>query len=202
MENSVPLSGIPHLNDNEIIAYHEAGHAVMARLFGRCVEYIKLDSNDEGTYNGETKWDRDSALRVWDPNIPYDKLKLRQEENEKAVALIFAAGKVAEQMWYRQRSLDETQASYGSRSGIFNDERQLEIELELLVKFPWLKSENLPKRKQDIEKSAMQLLGAEICWQAVEAVAQALLEGLKRAQEHVMLDDVQNRIADVFARQH
>ena len=120
----------PHLYAKEIIPYHEAGHTVMARLFGINVDYIRLDWNDEGTYNGVTVWDRGRplAFRTWDPNIPYNKLGIRQgEKSNEDEALVLAAGKAAERIWYHQRSMDETQASYGS--GRDNDERQLEEEL-------------------------------------------------------------------------
>ncbi len=203
MDNSVPLSDIPHLYANEIIPYHEAGHAVMARLYGINVEYIELYLIVEGTYQGiyfgKTAWDRDRPIHLWDPNIPYNELGLQQGViSNIEVALVYAAGKAAERIWYRQRSLDETLASYGS--GRDNDERQLEEVLTPPSDLSRLIPVDLPKRIQEIENKAMQLLEAKICWQAVEAIAQTLLEGLKQTPNNIMLSDVQNRIADVFAQ--
>jgi hypothetical protein len=68
-------------------------------------------------------------MRNWDSHIPYATLQLRQEESGHAVPLIFAAGKAAEQIWLRQRGLDETLASFGPGGSVWNDKQQLESEL-------------------------------------------------------------------------
>jgi len=79
---SSPLSKSPGVNVNEVTAYHEAGHAVMVRLFGRSVHKIDLVLNNAGTYNGYTHWGRDEYFREWDQNIPYDELGLQQRESK------------------------------------------------------------------------------------------------------------------------
>ena len=193
----VPFSDTQY-EDGNMIAHHEAGHAVMARLIGRSVDKIDLLLIAEGTYNGYTDWDRYNQFRYFDPNVPYDELKLKQADDDLGVALVYAAGKAAERIWYHQKGWDETLASFGSY-GEHNDD--LELEKELLTVIPGLKPEQLPQVKQDIVEAAMRRLGLEICWQAVEAVAQALLEGLKQTPERFILDDVQKRIANVFAKE-
>ncbi len=47
---------ITPLDPNEVTVYHEVGHAVMARLFGRKVHQINFVLNVDGTYNGYTHW--------------------------------------------------------------------------------------------------------------------------------------------------
>ena len=158
-----------------------------------------VEGTYQGIYFGKTAWDRDRPIHLWDPNIPYNELGLQQGViSNIEVALVYAAGKAAERIWYRQRSLDETLASYGS--GRDNDERQLEEVLTPPSDLSRLIPVDLPKRIQEIENKAMQLLEAKICWQAVEAIAQTLIEGLTQTPNNIMLSDVQNRIADVFAQ--
>lgn len=183
-------------NPIEVTVYHEAGHAVMARLFGRCVDKIELVLDVVDTYSGYTYWDReDVSRRDWDPSIPYARLQLRQEESNHAVPLNFAAGKAAERIWLRQKGLDETLASFGSGGGIWNDKQQLESELR--NKFPRLKSEEIPQGMQIIEDLAVKILIP--CWQVIEAVAQTLLDGVQNTPTYFCLDDVQQRITTAFA---
>lgn len=195
MDTPFPLSTTQDQQTNEVTAYHETGHAVMARLFGRRVHDIEFVVNVQGTYNGRTHWGRDEIICEWDHNIPYTKLGLRQEEAINAIALIIAAGKAAERLWYRKRSLGEFQASYGSKSA-FDDEQ--EIEDELMTAYPSLKPEQLPQAKQITEELAMRLLETEICWQAIEVVARTLIERLALAQGRFLLKDIQQRISDAF----
>jgi hypothetical protein len=196
MTNRTVQSGTPQYNPNELTVYHESGHAVMARLFGRCVHNIVL-VNMAGTYNGRTNWGRDEIRRDWDPHIPYAVLQLRQEESVHAVPLIFAAGKAAERIWLRQKGLDETIASFGQGSDVWNDKQQLENEVR--NNFPRLKQEEIPLGMQKIEDLAMHLLESACCWQVIEIVAQALLNGIQHTPEHFSLDDVQQRITTTFA---
>src|SRR5258706_10473093 len=201
MNMSVSLSGISQVN--ETTCYHEAGHAVMARLFGRQVHYIML-LNVENTYNGYTDWGRDEHFRDWDPNIPYDELKLQQRDCEIGVALVFAAGKAAERIWYRRRNLDESLASFGSSGGKNNDEYQLEKELEGLkhpvLQTPREKLEQIASAKQEIEDLATRLLGHKVCWQVVETIAKEHLKKLQEQPGGVTMKDVQANIAEVFKK--
>jgi Peptidase M50B-like len=167
MDNSVSLSGMANEDINELTAYHEAGHAIMARLFGRRVHSIRLDLNVEGTYNGRTDWGIDDISRVWDQNIPYDELGLKQAESNNAVVLVIAAGKASETLWFRQRGLDEAIASFGSR-GQFNDE--LELEREILARYRGVKPDEISLGKQAVVELAMKLLGSKVCWQVLEPV--------------------------------
>jgi hypothetical protein len=200
MNMSVPLSESAQVS--ETICYHEAGHAVMARLFGRQVHHIALVLNVENTYNGYTDWGRDELIRDWDLNIPYDELGFEPQDRENSVALIIVAGKAAERIWYRQRGLDESLASFGPGGGTNNDAYQLEKELEGLkhpvFQTPRLKPEELPEVKQKIEDLAVRLLEHRVCWQAVETVAKALLKNLQEQQ--IKLSEVQVVIAGVFEK--
>ena len=182
-------------NSIEITIYHEAGHAVMARLFGRCVYKIVLELNTAGTYNGRVDWGREElSMRAWDPNIPYARLQLRQEDGDHVVPLVFAAGKAAERVWLRQRGLDETLASFGSDSDAWNDKQEIENELRNIT---WLKPERILQEMQAIEELAVKLLAS--CWQVIEVVAQALLNGIQNTPKYFSLDDVQQRMATAFA---
>src|SRR2546429_3673029 len=112
MNAFVPLSKLSQVN--EIICYHEAGHSVMAYLIGRAqVLKIILTPNVENTYNGQTDWGRNQKDRDWYPYVPYNELGLKSDDNTCGNALVDAAGKAGERLWYRQGNLDETLASFG-----------------------------------------------------------------------------------------
>jgi hypothetical protein len=194
MNASVPLSGLSQVN--EIICYHEAGHAVMAYLMGREVQGIILTPNVENTYNGETKWGRNQKERYRYPDVPYDELGFKPEDNTYGNALVDAAGKAAERLWYRQRNLDETLASFGLSSIKDNDESLLEQ--ELLKKDPQLKQEQLSEAKQFVENFAIKLLEFETCWQAVDTVAKMLLERLQEKPQVKLKLDIASTIFGVF----
>jgi hypothetical protein len=196
MEHRAPLPD-PLQRDITIVAYHEAGHAVMARLMGRRVHEIRLLFNVQGTYNGQTHWGRDELAREWDPHVPYGELGLQPAEWKNGAALVMVSGRAAERLWYRQPGLDETLASFGASRG--NDD-EVELEGELFHTYPQLTREQLPEAKHVLEELAMRLLGAQLCWQAVEAIAQALVQGVAHKPHIVHLYDVQKRIADAFAR--
>lgn len=187
---------ISPLDPNEVTIYHESGHAVMARLFGRRVHQVNFAVNVDGTYNGYTHWGRHELMREWDPNVPYNELGLQQAESKNGVALVIAAGKAAEPVLYRKRSLDESLASFGLGGGNFNDERELEN--ELLHVYPNLKQDELTQAKQVTEDLAMRLLESKVCWWAVDTVAQVLLARLRQLSNPAK--DVQQIIANVFER--
>jgi hypothetical protein len=184
MNAFVPLSKLSQVN--EIICYHEAGHSVMAYLIGRAqVLKIILTPNVENTYNGQTDWGRNQKDRDWYPYVPYNELGLKSDDNTCGNALVDAAGKAAERLWYRQRNSDETLASFGLSSNKDNDESLLEQ--ELLKKDPQLKREQLSEAKQFVENFAIELLEFETCWQAVDTVAKMLLERLQEKPPKVEL---------------
>ncbi len=185
---------ITPLDPNEVTVYHEVGHAVMARLFGRKVHQINFVLNVDGTYNGYTHWGRDELIRDWEPNFPYHELGLKQAESKNGVALVIVAGKAAERIWYRKRKLDETLANFGLSDSNFNDEHELEH--ELLYLYPNIMQEELSQAKHITENLAMRLLESKVCWQAIETVSQVLLARLRQA--HTLSNDVQQIVANVF----
>ncbi len=183
MERLVSLPDSLH-RDITVVAYHEAGHAVMARLMGRRVHDICLLLNVQGTYNGQTHWGRDEFFREWDSHLPYGELGLQQAEAKNGAALVIASGRAAERLWYRQYGLDEALASFGSSRA--NDD-EVELESELFHTYPRLTPEQLPEAKHTLEELAMRLLGAQLCWQAVEAIAQALVQGVAHKGVHLVI---------------
>lgn len=189
------MGNVTSLNPNEVTIYHEVGHAVMARLFGRRVHQVNFVLNEDGTYNGYTHWGRDELMRDWDQKIPYQELGLKQAESKNGVALVIVAGKAAERIWYQKRNLDETLANFGLNSSNFNDES--ELERELLYAYPLMKEE-LSQAKQVTENLAKRLLESKVCWQVIETVSQILLERLR--QGYTLSNDAQQIIADVFEK--
>ena len=216
MDTTAFYSATAHIDANEIISYHEAGHAVMAHVFGRLVDDIMYELNVIGTYNGRTHWG--GAIRIWDAHVPYDELGTfgleKEKESDNGEALIIAAGKAAERLLYRQRGLDETNVNYGPRSG-YDDESELEeaigewyrkkveqkemyrrVELEERH----LKPEQVVQAKRLIEELAMKLLGVKQCWMVVEVVAQASLKALSQEPEKFVFDDVHEVMEKAFAK--
>jgi len=195
MEHLVPPPDSLH-RAITVVAYHEAGHAVMARLMGRRVHDICLLLNVQETYNGHTHWGRDELAREWDSHVPYGELGLQQAEAKNGAALVIASGRAAERLWYRQYGLDEALASFGSSKANADEG---ELESELFHTYTQLTAEQLPEAKHTLEELAMRLLSAQICWQAVEAIAQALIQGVAHKPYRFHFYDAQSRIADVFA---
>lgn len=181
----------------ETVAYDEAGHAVMARLFGRIIYRIVLVRNVAGSVNGYTLWNRDSPRRDWDPNIPYSSMNLRTDQDARnAEILIIAAGKAAERLCYRRMGVDEALASYGE-----HDDRDLEQAIH--EAYPDLPATELAAGKQKTDDLAADLL--EQAWPAVKAVAQELRRriNLPPRRVHRMEGVTLHRIiSQAFVAQH
>lgn len=198
MDTIAPLYNTSQKDNPEVTAHHEAGHAVMARLLGRRVGKVSLVLNEKGRYNGYTNWDLYEIFREWDWNVPYEDLKLKKEDDRDGIAFIFAAGKASERIWYRQKSLDEKWASFGTGAGELNDEWQLKKAVKGILEAD--PRRQLLQEMQRVEETAVRLLVFPTCWQAVEAVAHELLERLKQDRERCTFDKAQARIAEVFAQ--
>lgn len=131
--------------------------------------------------------------------------------SDNGVALIIAAGKAAERIWYRQSGLDEAKAGYGRRSG-YDDESELEQEIVAWYRkreerYSWLtpeerqlKPKELVEGKQLIEGLAMRLLEVEKCWMVVEVVARASLKELEQGQPKIIFTVVQELMEKAFVR--
>lgn len=163
---------------------------------GREVQEIILSPNVENIHNGETGWGRNHKERYRYPDVPYDEPGLKSDDTTCGNALVDAAGKAAERLWYRQRSLPESHPSFGL-SCIKDDDESL-LEQELLKKDPQLKQEQLSEAKQFVENFAIKLLEFETCWQAVDTVAKMLLERLQEKPPEVKLElDIARTIWEV-----
>ena len=116
----------------------------------------------------------------------------------RIAALVLAAGKSVERIWYRQKGIDEGLANFGLGDEQHNDEP--ELEKELLGSYSQLKPEELLQTKKNVEALAIRLLESKKCWKAVEAVAHTSLEKMKQGLEMIDLLDGQKLIEDAFAQ--
>ena len=194
------MSILERKTNTTVVIYHEIGHAVMARLFGRQVLYIRFTRNIENTYNGATDWGYPlTMLRWWDAKAPYSYERyLKQHYKDDELALIYAAGLAAERLWYRRHQLDEGLASFGLSITMENDE--LQLEQELLHPFLAMSNNNeRPSRtKETVIETAIQLLGGAQCWHALTLVAQILQERLETEPDVIQIDDIEEIITGAF----
>jgi hypothetical protein len=168
----------------------------MARLLGRVVYrvalYRILGGEYAGSYNGRTEWGEDSLRRDYDSNFPYQDLGLEQRDIAQGTALVYAAGKAAERIWYRSQGLPESQASFGEHD---------ETVIWARIKEAYGDRARDADRDQvvtAVEDLAVQLLQHPTCWRAVVAVAEALRAAVAGQPDEAILDE--DDIKDTIGR--
>src|SRR2546429_3893796 len=106
------------LSDLDIVASDEAGHAILAYVLGREIEYIQFVLNVRGTYNGETIYRQPCLPPHIDQYVPYEKIKIRLQHPDREISLwhpdgvsgirvIQCAGQAAQILLYRQKGVSE-----------------------------------------------------------------------------------------------
>jgi hypothetical protein len=168
----------------QLVAYHEAGHAVMVRLRGRRVNQIHLQQISTGVhsgmYDGCTDWWLNASPAHWDPSAPYDRLA-PDRAHSADIALIFAAGPAAERRRIRMIGADKTLERLGT-----HDEPELLAACRRLC-VPDATDVQIHQVRRAIENLAMTILREPRRWRAVKAIAATLLQELEGTPEHVKL---------------
>jgi hypothetical protein len=160
----------------EVVAHHEAGHAVVARVRGRDVHGIYLRPNVKGTYNGETPYGDPTLPPDIDPNIPYERMCIAPPDGVSDTRVIMYAGKAAEILLFRQVGVSERLATLGTK-----DYRQIVASLKG-EKLSW---EQFKERLQKLEIYALHIISWPACWSAVEEIAHILVKDLSIEGERI-----------------
>ncbi|HEY7124057.1 MAG TPA: hypothetical protein VH540_08925 [Ktedonobacterales bacterium] len=197
MSNAHPVADLPYLLPLGAVAYHEAGHAVMARLIGRLLVMITYTKGPPhlapADYEGSTNWGEDQYFRAWNRHVPYDRLGLVMDRDiPEGVALVHAAGNAAQEIWCQKNQVGNQQVTWGKRDG------QL-LKRELQDIFNNLNAAQQAQKTQEIKDWAERILSDPFCWQTVEVVVRASLEGLTMTPDEFVLGDVYDRIEQAFA---
>jgi hypothetical protein len=201
--------------NKESVAYHEAGHAVLWRVFGVPIEEVRIKKNGDGKWQGHVKvliepfsWSEESA------GAQYRPMPKRKEQHIMIHLAGFAVGRIRRKKWMppkRDKSGGivrefEPDCPYGS-----DLEEVYNICWEHIFKNPYQavygstknllwkqQKESLQQAYQDWMLLRTQwLLSTPIEWARVEAVANKLLEDdvdekvLKGDEVHRIIDSVQ-----------
>jgi hypothetical protein len=159
--------------DSTTVAYHEAGHAVLAHITG--VYVIDGPITTTGLDAAETPIMREAAFCVARSNAIGD---VTQDQLNYETAIIAAAGQAAERIYLRKQGLpvDEQRLAQGA----FGD---LQLVNELLG----------PKHWFDVCEAASKYLQEPKTWPIVDKLAKAILQKsgiLTKDQATVILESV------------
>jgi hypothetical protein len=186
------------LENLRVTAFHEAGHAVVARLLGISINWITLEYIKQyNTWNGEHNASFDSVIRdlMWDTlylesKIPYDNLRFEYptypepyEEYKKVRdrCTIDYAGLVTQRLFYKLIG----QEDYSKISeGCSNDIYRATIRVQ--EKFQEQKTRE--KELTYAESRAEKILSNKLAWRMLADLAEymvnAIIHGQKEAEKY------------------
>jgi hypothetical protein len=173
---------VSSVGDWKIVAYHETGHAVVAKVLGRLIESIELTYDEQkGAWKGGTTHkvsdDPDWLSRNLDRYIPYDELRFQYSrhpdsyKNVREDCAIWYAGFVVEALYKEQNGIDENPVQLG---GCWWDIDRARI----------LVHDNFPPEEgeeelADAKSHVLVILRNTICWSMVENLAKQLIDAVK-----------------------
>ncbi len=179
-------------------AFHESGHAVVARLLGVPINWIILEYIKQyNTWNGEHNGSFDSVIRDWmwdtlhlENKIPYDNLRYEYPTSDEPYqeykkirdrCVIDYAGPVVQRLFYKRIGQENNpKVSEGCSNDI--DRATMRVQ----EKFQ--EQEAREKELAYAESYAEKILSNETVWRMIEDLAEymvnTIIHGQKEAEEH------------------
>jgi hypothetical protein len=171
-----------HPHSLEVISYHEAGHVVTALGCGCSVPSVtveRIPDMPNGWYQGNTNWGHLPLIPRYELDI-YRRLGAGLSDQRERSACILVAGKAAERLWYGEADAAVTHATFGE-----SDEFALDELFET-----WAKQihESREAFVRHYEHMVLEILRQPHCWQALEAIASALIDLVRRTTSPARLE--------------
>ena len=158
-------------------AYHEAGHAVVARVLGKRIESILLCQTGSEEWMGITTHHPDLisdpqwVILNLDHYIPYHKLPIviqdDKHKDEREYCTIKCAGWVAEELLEKQIGINTNPKQLGGGRLDFEQLKKSINEKELL----------------NAESRASDILSNPTCWNMVELLARMMIDSIHNGKE-------------------
>lgn len=183
---------IKFLNDLEKTAYHEAGHAAVAKLLGKWIDSILLfQPKDIEEWIGRTQHHSDETIdSLWaslnlDRHIPYDELGIQylghsssndKYKSDRDTYTITCAGMVTEMLLYEQKRIDKNPMLSGESASDISKVAQW-----VKDKFPNIQEQE--KELLNAESRARRILDHPICWCMVENLARKMVNEIHLGKE-------------------